>query len=87
MAEGRGKIKSAIATPVWAAPHGEADLAEQTALLTIRLAEARAFLDNNKCLAYMVGVIFLRENGRPVPAEQSVVFAKLIESALERKQS
>lgn len=87
MAEGPGKLESAIATPIWAALYAEADLAEQAAILSVRLAQAHAFVDNNKRLAYMVGVIFLRENGHPLPAEQSLVFAKLIESGVEHTKT
>jgi prophage maintenance system killer protein len=73
MAEGASKLESAIAAPEWAGLRAGADLAEQAALLTVRIAQAHALVDNNKRLAYMVGVIFLRENGRPLPAEHSIV--------------
>ncbi len=83
MAGGREKLESVIARPQWAGLHGDADLAEQTALLAIGIAQAHAFLDNNKRLAYMAGVAFLRKNGHPLPAEHSLTFGKHIESALE----
>jgi death-on-curing protein len=83
MGGGREKLESAIAAPQWAALHAEADMAEQAALLTVRIAQAHALVDNNKRLAYIVGVIFLRENGHPLPAEHAMTFAKLIERALE----
>jgi prophage maintenance system killer protein len=41
----------------------------------------------NKRLAYMAGVIFLRENGHPLPAEQSFVFAKHIEGVLQHTEA
>ncbi len=87
LAEGRGKLESAIASPAWAGLHAGADLAEQTALLAVRIAQAHAFVDNNKRVAYIVGVVFLRENGHPLPAEQSLVFAKHIEGALEHTKT
>jgi death-on-curing protein len=83
MGGGREKLESAVATPQWAALHAEADLAEQAALLTVRIAQAHALVDNNKRLAYIVGVIFLRENGQPLPAEHAMTFARHIERALE----
>jgi hypothetical protein len=63
--------------------YADADLAEAAAVLTIRLAQEHAFVDNNKRLAYMAGVLFLRENGHPMPAEVTLVFAKKIVAAVE----
>jgi death-on-curing protein len=87
MAEGRGKLESALALAEWAALHGNADLAEQAALLAIRVAQARAFVDNNKRLAYVLAVIFLRENGHPLPAEHSMTFGRFIEETLEHTEN
>lgn len=86
MAEGRGKLESAIATPVWAAQAG-IDLAEQAVLLAVRIAQAHAFVDNNKRVAYTVAVIFLRENGHPLPAERALAFARQIVEALEHTKT
>ena len=85
MAGGKERLESAIAAPQWAGLHADADLAEQAALVSIRIAQAHALVDNNKRLAYMVGVIFLRENGHPLPAEHALAFAKKIEAALEQR--
>lgn len=81
---GQDQLEAAIAAPQWAALHADADLAEQAALLTIRIAQAHALVDNNKRLAYIVGVIFLRENGHPLPAEHSITFSRRIVDVLER---
>lgn len=86
-AGGRDKLDSAIAAPRWAAQNAHSDLAEQAALLTVRIAQAHALIDNNKRLAYIVGVIFLRENGHPLPAEHAMSFARQIESALEHTET
>ena len=83
MAGDRDRLESAIAAPQWAGLHADADLADQAALIAIRIAQAHALVDNNKRLAYIVGVIFLRENGHPLPAEHAMGFAKKIEAALE----
>jgi death on curing protein len=84
MAGGQEKLDSTIARSQWAAIKANADLAEQAALLTIGIAQAHAFLDNNKRLGYMAGLVFLRENGHPLPAEHTLAFARLITDALER---
>jgi death-on-curing protein len=75
---GQEKLAAAIARPMWAGTHTGADLAEQAALLSIGIAEAQALADNNKRLAYMAGVAFLRKNGHPLPAERSFTFGKHI---------
>ena len=87
MAEGRGKLEGALAAAENAAPYAEADLPEQAAVLAVRLAQAHAFADNNKRLAYIVAVVFLRENGHPLPAEQSIVLARHIVDALEHTKT
>ena len=87
MANGKEQLESALEMPQWAALHADADLAEQAALLVVRIAQAHALVDNNKRLAYTVGVVFLRENGHPLPAEHAMTFAKHIESALEHTQT
>lgn len=83
MANGEEKLESALASPQWARSQANADLPEQAALVTIRIAQAHALIDNNKRLAYMVGVIFLRENGHALPAEHSLTFGKQIEAVME----
>jgi death on curing protein len=87
VAGGRDKLDSAIAAPRWAAQHSHSDLADQAALLTVRIAQAHALVDNNKRLAYIVAVVFLRENGHPLPAEHAMSFARHIGSALEHTQT
>jgi death on curing protein len=87
MTDGRGKLESAIASAEWAALHDNADLAEQAALLAIRVAQAHAFVDNNERLAYILAVIFLRENGHPLAAEHSMKFGRLIEETLGHTKS
>ncbi len=87
MAEGSGKLESALARPRWAAQLQQADICEQAALLAMGSAQCHALADNNKRLAYIVTVVFLRRNGRPLPAEQAFVFAKHIEAAVERAET
>ena len=77
-----GKLESALARPRWAAHYHQAELWEQAALLAIGIAQCHA-LSDNKRLAYITTVTFLRKNGRPLPAEQALVFAKRIEAAVE----
>jgi death on curing protein len=84
---GQEKLAAAIARPMWAGTHTGADLAEQAALLSIGIAEAQALADNNKRLAYMAGVAFLRKNGHPLPAERSFTFGKHIVGALEHTRT
>lgn len=87
MEDGRGKLESAINSCEAAAHYTEADLAEQAAILAVRVAQAHAFVDNNKRVAYITTVIFLRENGRPLPAEHSMGLAYQIEGALEHTKT
>ncbi len=87
MSEGRGKLESAITACEAAAHYSDADLAEQAAVLAVRIAQAHALVDNNKRLAYIAAVIFLRENGHPLPAEHSMALAHLIEDALEHTKT
>jgi death-on-curing protein len=87
MADGSGRLESALAAPEWAALHSDADLAEQAALYAVRIAQAHALADGNKRLGYIVSVVFLRENGHPLPAEETLSFAKRIEAALEHSMT
>ena len=82
MADGRGNLDSAIHACEAAAHYADADLAEQAALLAVRIARAHALVDNNKRLAYITSVVFLRENGHPLAAEHSMTLGRLIEDAL-----
>ena len=83
MANGCERLDAALASPQWARLHAHADLATQAALLAIRIAQAHPLMDNNKRLAYMVGVTFLRVNGHALPAEHSLTFAKQIEAVID----
>ena len=87
IAGGRGKLESALASPRWAALHSQADLCEQAALLVVRIAQAHAFLDTNKRVAYITATTFLRMNGRPLPAERTLNFAQHLEAALEHRET
>ena len=87
MADGRGKLDSAIHACEAAAHYAHADLAEQAALLAVPIAQAHALIDNNKRLAYITSVVFLRENGHPLPAEHSMTLGRLIEDALEHTKT
>jgi death on curing protein len=87
MGDGRGKLESAINSCEAAAHYAEADLAEQAAVLAVRVAQAHAFVDNNKRVAYIATVIFLRENGHPLPAEHSMGLAYQIEGALKHTKT
>jgi death on curing protein len=71
----------------WASLHTDADLAEQAALIAVRVAQAHAFIDNDKRVAYITAVIFLRENGHPLPAEQSMAFGQRLIGALEHSET
>ena len=51
------------------------------------IAQAHAFVDNNKRVGYIVGVTFLRLNRRPLPGDQTLAFAKHIEAAVERAET
>jgi death-on-curing family protein len=87
MAGGRDKLDGALARPRWAVQYAEADLCEQASLLALGIAQAHAFVDNNKRLSYMVAVIFLRKNGRPIAAEQALAFAHHIAAGVEQLES
>lgn len=80
---GAGRLDSALARPQWAALYNSADLCEQAALLGIGIAQAHAFENGNKRLGYLATVVFLRDNGHPLPAEHALDLGKLIESAVE----
>ncbi len=86
MAGGSGKLESALAPPRWAAQLQQADICEQAALLAVGIAQCHALADNKR-LAYIVTVVFLRRNGRPLPAEQALAFARHIEAAVERAET
>jgi death-on-curing protein len=87
MGGGREKLESALARPIMAAQYAEADLCEQASLLALGLAQAHAFVDNNKRVGYIVAVTFLRLNGCPLPADQTLAFAKHIEAAIEHNET
>jgi death-on-curing protein len=83
MEGGREKLESAIARPIWAAQYANADLAEQAALLAIGIAQAHAFVDTNKRLGYITAVVFLRENGHPLPPDNALRLAHRMIEVLE----
>jgi death on curing protein len=86
MAGGQDKLASAIASPEWAGLDGNADLAEQAALLAIRIAQAHAFIDNNKRVAHQVGYIFLWKNGGHILSkEKSSEFARWLVRVIEHR--
>src|SRR5829696_1022839 len=78
---GESAIESALARPQWAAHYQNADLAQQTALLMLGIAEAHPFVDGNKRLALAAGTVFIQLNGylvRSRPRE----FAQQLRAAL-----
>lgn len=68
----REKLESALAQPFQS--FGGADLyptlIEKVARLTFGIAEAQAFQDGNKRLAWLIAVIFLKLNGVELDVEQ-----------------
>ena len=68
----REKLKSALAQPFQS--FGGADLyptlIEKVARLTFGIAEAQAFQDGNKRLAWLIAMIFLKLNGMELDVDQ-----------------
>lgn len=83
MAGGREKLEAALARPLWAQHYAAADLAEQAALLAMGIAQAHAFADTNKRLGYITAVVFLRENGQPLPPDHALGLAHNMTAVLE----
>jgi death-on-curing protein len=64
----RSTLESALARPARYAHYEDADLALQAAVLAHGIAEAQAFLDGNKRLAFVAMLTFLELNGQRLDA-------------------
>ena len=60
---GEATLESALMRPQMAAHYESADLAKQTALLIMGIAQAHPFVDGNKRVAFAAGIVFLQLNG------------------------
>ncbi len=79
-----GMLESAIMRPRMAAYYSEADIVRQAALYTVGISQAQAFLDGNKCIAFLACDVFLRLNGLAFVGDALELAVKLI-AVLERK--
>lgn len=73
----RGLLESAVMRPQFLAHYGEADLFEQAAALAHGISRSQAFVDGNKRAGLQAASIFLRLNGRRLPADR-MAFARMI---------
>lgn len=61
--DGEALLEGAMMRPQMAAHYEEADLARQTALLIMGIAQAHPFGDGNKRIGFATGIVFLQLNG------------------------
>jgi death-on-curing protein len=77
----RGAIESALTRPKNLYAYGQPDLFQLAAAYTAGLSQNHGFVDGNKRIAFLTGVVFLAENGYDVAAEQAEVIAAMLELA------
>ena len=76
-----GAIQSAVARPQNLVAYGNPDLADLAAAYTAGLCQNHGFIDGNKRIAFLIGVQFLKLNGRRVEARQEEVVAAVLSLA------
>jgi death-on-curing protein len=79
---GEASIESSLMRPQWAARYQDADLAQQTALLMLGIAQAHPFVDGNKRVAFAAGTVFMQLNGFIAESARGK-FAVQLRAALE----
>lgn len=80
-------LESALARAQNAAAYEDADIIRQVATLTVGIAQAQAFLDGNKRVAYEVLRAFLRLNGYRYVEKPMELADQLIDIAERRRDS
>ncbi len=65
---GPGDLEAVLARPANLANYGESDSHELAAALAEALVRGHAFTDGNKRIGFTAALVFLRLNGRPLPA-------------------
>lgn len=77
----RGAIESALDRPKNLFGYGDPDLFDHAAAYTSGLCQNHGFLDGNKRIAFVAGVVFLELNGYRLEAEQAEVIAAMLSLA------
>lgn len=73
-----GAIDSALARPQNLFAYGQPDLYELAAAYTAGLCQNHGFVDGNKRISFLVGYVFLYDNGIAVRADQAEVIAVML---------
>jgi len=76
-----GAIESAMSRAQNLVAYGQSDLFDLAAAYTADLSQNHGFVDGNKRIAFLTGVVFLAVNGYDVIAEQAEVIAAMLELA------
>ena len=78
----RDKLEGALGRATAYAHYESADLIELAAILMQSIAQAHPFLDGNKRTAFVVGLIFLEQNGIEIEIDDTEETARLIEMGM-----
>jgi death-on-curing protein len=86
-ADGRSVLDAAVHRARTSAFYGEADLAQQAAVLCAGIVSSHAFVDGNKRAAWIACLTFLAINGLDLSDEDSVALAYYMIELLEAEHA
>ena len=76
-----GAIESALARPQNLFAYGKPDLYDLAAAYTAGLCQNHGYVDGNKRISFIVGYVFLYDNGIAIRAEQAEIVAVILSLA------